>query len=132
MAWTHEYNSTLRLVEVVFTGDTTGRDLHEATTKAISLSKERGITRFLVDAAELKLSAPLIDIIDLPDKQYVEEGLDRRSRVALITPISPRGKEAAQFYETVCYNRGWQVQLFTTRDEAMAWLHAAEGSKKTG
>jgi hypothetical protein len=130
MTWTLEYNRTLRIVDVVFAGITSGRDLQEATTKCILLGKEQDTVQFLVDAAELELFAPLVDIIDLPDKQYVMEGLDRLSRVALVSPRSPKAKEAAYFYETACINRGWSVRLFPKRDDAIEWLTSAEFSKK--
>ena len=129
MTWTVEYNSTLRIVDIVFTGITSGRDLQEATTKCILLGKERGTVQFLVDAAELELFAPLVDILDLPEKQYVEEGLDRLSRVALVNPRSAKAKEAAEFYKTVCINRGWSVRLFPERAEAIEWLMATDSSK---
>ena len=130
MTWAVEYNSALRIVDIAFTGITSGRDLQEATTKCISLGKERGTVHFLVDTEKLELLAPLVDILDLPDKQYVAEGLDRLSRVAVVHPRSPKGQEAAQFYKTVCINRGWSVQLFPNRDEAIEWLTATDSSKK--
>jgi hypothetical protein len=128
MTWTLEYNRTLRIVDLVFSGITSGRDLQEATTKCILLGKEQGAVQYLVDAEELELFAPLVDIIDLPDKQYVVEGLDRLSRVALVNPKSSKAKEAAYFYETVCINRGWNVRLFPKRDDAIEWLTASEFS----
>ena len=130
MTWMLEYNDTLRIVDVVFTGVTSGRDLQEATTKSIMLGKEQGAVKFLVDAVDLELFAPLVDIIDLPDKQYVAEGLDRLSRVALVYPRSPKAKQAAHFYETVCINRGWSVKLFSKRDDAIEWLTAIYTLKK--
>jgi hypothetical protein len=122
MAWTLEYNRSLRIVDLVFSGITSGRDLQEATTKCILLANEQGTVQFLVDAEELELFAPLVDIIDLPYKQYVAECLERLSRVALVNPNSPKAKEAAHFYETVCINRGWIARLFPKRDDAIEWL----------
>ena len=130
MTWMLEYNNTLRIVDVVFTGVTSGRDLQEATTKCVMLGKEQGTVKFLVDAVGLELFAPLVDIIDLPDKQYVAEGLDRLSRVALVYPRSPKAKQAAHFYETVCINRGWSVKLFPKRDDAIEWLTATDSLNK--
>ena len=31
-------------------------------------------------------------------------------------------KNDAQFYETVCLNRGWQVHVAATRKECIDWL----------
>ena len=59
MAWNAKYDQELKLVEVVYTGDTTAKDLQEATSKGIALGKENETNRFLVEAEELELSAQL-------------------------------------------------------------------------
>ena len=122
MTWTATYNQSLQIVEIVYTGRTNSSDLQEGTSRSILLGKENNTTLFLVDATELKLTASLIDIYNLPDKQYLSEGVDRVSRIAVIRPRSPRSQEAAQFYETVCHNRGWTAKVVATRDEALDWL----------
>ena len=130
MSWTYKLNPTLRIIEVAYSGTTTARDLKESTSEFISLEKEKGINQFLIDTSEMELAASLVNIYDLPDKQYVEENADRSGRVALLLPPSPREKEAVQFYETVCKNRGWNVQTFLERQEAIDWLARGASSSK--
>ena len=122
MTWTYSINATSRIAEVAYAGDTTACDLKESTSKFIALEKEKGINRFLIDTSEMVLSASILDIHNLPDMQYIEEEADRSGRVALMLPSSPREKEAVKFYETVCKNRGWDVQAFTEKQEAINWL----------
>lgn len=122
MAWHASYQQALHIVEVVYTGPTDQRDLQQATSHCIALAKANNTTRFLVDAAALELTASLIDVYNLPEKQYIEEGAERTSRIALIRPRQPRSQEAADFYETVCRNRGWIVKVVATRAEAVDWL----------
>jgi hypothetical protein len=131
VAWTLEYNSTLRIVEIVLAGSITGPDLQESTSKAIALSKDQGIpAAFLVDATELELAASIVDLYDLPAQQYFAEGADLRNRLALVLPQSPKARRDARFYETACVNRGWNVKSFPNRDEAIEWLTCTESSAK--
>jgi hypothetical protein len=123
MKWKLEYNETLEIIELAYRGRNTGQDLRESTSKAVALGKEQGISRFLVDATEIELSAPTFDLYDLP-AQYEAEGADRRGRLALVLPKLPKEKKDAEFYETVCNNRGWNVRSFPKPDEAIRWLTA--------
>lgn len=119
--WKLKYKSKLRIIDLVFSGNVTGSDIREATSKTISLSHEHGIFEILVDTAHLERTETTTDIYDLP-QQYVEEDLDHRSRLAVVVPISPDLQGIMQFYENVCVNRGWRVKSFPNRREATAWL----------
>jgi hypothetical protein len=110
----------------VHTGLTTGQDLREAASEAISLSKEKGIMRFLIDAMDVELSAALTDVFQLPAVQFEAEKVDRRSHLALVVPKLPKGKEAADFWETACNNRGWHARTFAKSADAIEWLTACE------
>ncbi len=122
MPWTLSHNQALRIVEVLYTGEVTGRELREVTSKCITLEKENGVNRFLCDASDCEISASLLDLFDLPAEQYAAEKADRSGRVAVVLPRSPRARDAAQFYETASRNRGWMVQAFASRQEAVDWL----------
>ncbi|KAA3629905.1 MAG: hypothetical protein DWQ09_02425 [Proteobacteria bacterium] len=131
MPWTYNYSPTLQIVEVFYVGRTTAYDLKESTSELIALEKEKGVNRFLIDTSEMEFVASMIDILDLPEKQYIEEEADRSGRIALIMPTSLRTKEAVEFYETACKNRGWNVQTFLEREEAVRWLTDDKSSNKT-
>ena len=130
MGWRYTYDTTLQVVEVVYAGETTDRDLRDSTSAFISLEKEKGVNRFLVDATEMKLAFSLADIYDLPTKQYVDQKADRQGCVAVILPNSRESKQAVRFYENVCRNRGWMVQAFSDREAAKAWLAGIGSSEK--
>jgi hypothetical protein len=125
------YKSKLRIIELVYTGNTTGLDLRESTSKAIALDKEKGSLKFLVDATEIELTASIFDLYDLPARHYHEENLDRQSHVAVILPKRPKEQKDAQFYETACVNRGWFVKLVSNREEGIDWLMGTDSSNKT-
>ena len=127
--WEYKHNSTLQIIEVVYSGRITARDLRESTSELIALEKDKGINKFLVDTSAMNLAASLMDVYELPEKQYLDENADRRGLVALLLPISQREKEVARFYETDCKNRGWNVQTFSNRDDAVGWLNRNVSSK---
>ena len=122
MPWGYTRNPQLPIVEVEFSGDVTAHDLQEATSTLIALEKEEGVNRFLIDPTKMVFAASMTDVYNLPEKQYVEEQADRSGRVAVILPTSPEEREAVQFYETACRNRGWHVKAFADTPEAVEWL----------
>ena len=122
MPWAYEINPQLQIVEVVYEGEITARDLRESTSEFIALEKKKGMNRFLVETTRIKLASSLIDLYNLPSKQYLDEEADRLGRVAIVLPTCPKTKEAIRFYETVCRNRGWMVRAFLERKEALNWL----------
>jgi len=121
---------SLGVIELTFRGPTARDDLREATSKCIILGKQAATTKFLVDATAIDLIASLLDLYDLPAKQYEEEEADRLSCVALILPTSEEAREALRFYETACKNRGWNVQVFSEKQGAIDWLMGKVASKK--
>ncbi len=130
MPWSYKEDPTSMIVEVTYTGKTTARDLRESTSALIALEKEKGKNRFLIDTTDMGFAASIMDIYDLPNKQYLEEGADRCGRVAVILPSSAKEKEAVQFYELVCMNRGWYVRAFPERQDAIDWLTVSIPSNK--
>ena len=130
MAYTLKYNRTLGIVELAYTGRYTAQESRESTAKAIALGKEHGDADALVDATEAEVAVSIIDLLDLPDRQYVAQGMNRRIRLAVVSPRLPKDHKDAKFYETACLNRGWNVRLFTSRDDAIEWLTRTDSSNK--
>jgi hypothetical protein len=130
MAYTLDYNRTLKIVELVYTGPYTAAESRESTSRAIALGKEHGDANALVDATEAELAISIVDLLDLPDTQYNAQDMSRKIRVAVLPPRKPESEEDARFYETACLNRGWQVRLFTSRDDAIEWLTETDSSNK--
>lgn len=122
MPWTYKQDPSYQMIEAVLSGRVTKQDLQELTSALITLGKKESINRFLIGTTEMELVASNIDIYNLADQQYIQEEADRIGRVAVILPTSPRGKEAAKFYEIVCTNRGWSVRIFSERHAAINWL----------
>jgi hypothetical protein len=124
MPWEHRINSDLNMIEVSYTGKVTADDLHESTSIIIKLEKETGIHKILTDTSEAISAVTLSDLYDIPTKQYLEEAADREGHLAIILSKSPKEKEAAEFFQIVCRNGGWQVQTFADRQSAIDWLQS--------
>ena len=107
MPWNVTYNPSLNIIEEVFQGPVTGAEFREAVTARIALEKETSATRVLNDVSEIEVVASVFDILSFPDKQYPQEGSNRKIRMALVSPGSAEAKEMSDFFITVCLNRGW-------------------------
>ncbi len=88
---------------------------------------QHGVHAVLIDATDLESVASITDVYDLP-RQYDNSGGSRSTRIALVSPRLPAAEKVTQFYDNVCNNRGWRVQPFDTRDEAVEWLTSNESS----
>ena len=53
---------------------------------------------------------------------YEDSNAHRGSKWALIHPDDPSVSKHFKFYENVCRNRGWLVRLFSSEEDALAWL----------
>jgi hypothetical protein len=53
------------------------------------------------------------------NRLYDEHKVSKSSKLAVILPTAI---ETLQFYKTVGINRGWMVELFSERQEAIDWL----------
>ena len=124
MTWTIDFDESLGMLEMTLEDLVSGEELHEVTSRAIAILREKDSILALADISRLQGSPPLTDIYELPARQYVAEGLSRNIRIALVEPVADAAIEAARFYETVCMNRGWVVQSFAARDQAIEWLRA--------
>jgi hypothetical protein len=121
MTWTTTYDSTLGMVEVILIGKVSGDDLLEASATAIALIRKKNATRGLINAADQIETSSVVELFDMP-AYYADEGLSRDTRIALVVPKTPKLHDIAEFFETVCFNRGWVIQRFAGREEAVQWL----------
>ncbi len=122
MSWEVKFDAEQKIVEAICRGATSGQDMREMTSKCISLADKKGTLGFLIDARDVEFLASLTEIYNIPAKQFLNEGLCRSSRIALIQPGSEKSRFAARFFENACRNRNWNVRLFPCREDAIEWL----------
>ena len=124
MALSARYHAESGIVETIVSGVVDPDELRQETVLAASMAEEHEATRFLSNFSAAVVGFSISDVFDLPALQE-EVGLTRGIRVALLPPAGDRAQELAQFYETVCMNRGWLARVFADRTEAMDWLKAS-------
>ncbi|MBK8324291.1 MAG: STAS/SEC14 domain-containing protein [Betaproteobacteria bacterium] len=124
MSATTTYLPDPGIIEIRFTGATSGNDLARSTIEGIGLAREHRTRRVLVDTTGMTLTASLVDVVKLPTDQYVAEHVDTRTRIALVCPPGAPAREAVQYYEDSCVIHGFDVRTFPDRASALAWLEA--------
>ena len=121
VTWEIELNAELGFIDTVFKGTITNQDSIDATLDALALASGKGPHMFLTDVlnAESQLSAT--EIYGVP-RQWEALGANRANKLALVVPEGGSLWKDARFYETACRNEGWQVEVFSQRQEAIDWL----------
>lgn len=122
MAWELEHDDELQLVQLTMSGKFTDAEIKECASARIAMGKEKGVTRFIIDANGLEPSGLTFAIYDVPSNLYTEHGMERSVRIAVLATESSAAKEMAQFYENVSFNRGWNAKAFEDRESAIEWL----------
>jgi len=130
MSWTVKHNPLLGIIEVTLSGLHTATEQRDSVTKRISVEKETGTTRTLIDASEVEEFPSVSQVIDLPSRLYPELGANRTSHIAFVLPVSETARESVQFLETACVNRGWNLKTFPDRKSALDWLTDNTASNK--
>jgi uncharacterized protein YbcV (DUF1398 family) len=87
----------------------------------MELMNESGVSLFLADCKEMAAAHTILDIFTKV-QSYLEKGLSKEIKEAVILPENTKSAENLKFYETACLNRGFTVKVFKARDEALNWL----------
>lgn len=116
-----KYNAEHGFVESKLSGVVSPGMVRQETEQAVALAQANDCIFFLSDYSEAETNFSFADVFELPAIQ-AEADLDRCAQIALVAPVSSAGRALAEFYETVCFNRGWSARVFKDREAALAWL----------
>ena len=122
MAW-HIRRIDDGIIETVFEGLVSGEEMLEAAAERIRIGKVQNVTRFLLDAR--KMIAPrsaTMDVFKIPTKVYQEKEVDRTTRIGVVPPADQDSGWIVNFYEDLCYTRGWSIKICRDRQNAIDWL----------
>lgn len=123
MAWTIDYLEDSQIVELRFSGLINGPELKEAAAARIAFGQEKGVHKYLIDAAEmLAPKSTILDVLEIPAKVYAEKRMDRASSMAVVKPTDPESHWIAEFYSNASVMRGWIAEVFSERASAVTWL----------
>ncbi len=122
MAWKSEFLIDEGVVEIIFSQDFQSTELPDLLKDTVVKLNQNNCLWVLADCSALEKTSSLFKIYDFP-KFYIAQGLDRRTKEAVLLPLASKPREALKFYETVCRNLGLHVKAFDNRQEALDWLH---------
>ena len=107
----------LQIIKVDSYGDVTAADLKESLEAVVRIRKERGLTRVFVDATKV---TSLPDTFSAFDFGQLMANAIQGLRVAVVG--SKMLAKDLGFIQTVAQNRGGMIQVFDTKEDALAWL----------
>ena len=123
MTWSVKYDPVTKIAELTYTGRITREELIASVAERIRVQKQHGTILTLTDASQIEyLDVDILDIHDLPAKLYDSAEVNRATRLALLPPHPKDAREIARHYVNACLNRGWIVQTFEDRQNAIEWL----------
>ena len=109
------------IIEVNASGILDSKSSRLQHEEALDYAKRLNSFLFLLDYRDIRADATLLRVYELP-VIYHELGVPRRSKIAIVLPQVKSAEEDYEFYETVCYNRGYEVRLFEEKKHALDWL----------
>lgn len=123
MPWTASYMSDMDAILTVYSGVITPAELQQAAARTVQLAGERKTLRLLGDCIALEGGHSIVDLYGL-SRMLESLALDGM-REALVMPRLSAAAQDVHFWETTCRNRGIDVRVFRTLEEARAWLGPA-------
>lgn len=123
MAWSVSVDERTRIVTTVYAGLMPPAALRQAVEATLRVCMEHECVRLLADCSQLDGGHTVMDLYDAAAAVGAVPGV-ARLKEAVIMPTRPGATDTVTFWETAAINRGIQVQLFSSRDDAVAWLLA--------
>ena len=110
-------------LEIQYIGRLSSAELIASVKQAMVIAEEHQRTRVLTDCSQMEGGHGVFDLFEGIMHIY-DKLVGSPFREAIVQSNDPTAAELVQFWETACKNRGLNVQLFPTRQAAIAWLHA--------
>jgi hypothetical protein len=121
MTITTAYIEEVNIIDTVLVGRVTIDEMKETIRESIQMARDHDTHRFLVDCCSLTKGGTIVQLYSLGDF-YLEIDVMPGTKQAIVLSNTPEIQRDIRFYETATRNRGFDVQLFTDRSTAIAWL----------
>ena len=120
MPWESSYVAEWDAVLTTYGGRLAPDDLMAAVQATLACARDHDTARFIADCRTLEGGHSIVDLYGIVQ---LIESLDRRGslREAVVLPQLKAAAGEVQFWETACSNRGYDVKVFATFEEAQAW-----------
>ena len=124
MGWSTEFRDEGRILRVLIEGRFSASQAMEMTRESVGVAARARVTRIMMDCSKAKFDIPIVDVYQVPDI-YSSRGISHEARGAVLMPKGGVDRQMYEFYQDVCRNRGYFVQLFEDEAEAWEWLREA-------
>lgn len=125
MPWKTNVLESPKCVEIAYIGNVTPEELYMALKNSVLLSRENNTILFLSDCTDMIGGHSVVDLYGLIG-MFDNLDLSPDSKEAIIMKSLQSSIQEIKFYETACKNRGFNVKIFTGREDAVAWLAAQD------
>lgn len=109
----------LGFLELRSYGDVQAEELFQIRERMAGILAETGFTKVLVDGSGRKSFPNMMTAFKMAS-ELQKVGFPLTAKIALLSP--PQLENFHEFMAEVATNRGIDVRLFNSRDEALAWL----------
>ncbi|MDR3627942.1 MAG: hypothetical protein P4L45_13955 [Ignavibacteriaceae bacterium] len=123
MPWKTNVLESPKCIEIVYLGNVTPEELYMALKNSVLLSRENNTILFLSDCTDMTGGHSVIDLYGLIG-MFEKLNITTDAKEAIIMKSLQSSADEIKFYETACKNRGFNVKIFTGREDAVVWLAA--------
>ena len=122
MPFSARYSPELNAVETVFSGIVNEVDIEVELRERHLISQKFETSYYLVNFTDAEIRLSITYVYNLPElcDRIAQQ---RPSRIALINS-NPHNQDLVDFYQLVSQNRGWNIETFSTTQDAERWLLA--------
>ncbi|MEI7527296.1 MAG: hypothetical protein WCK76_00015 [Elusimicrobiota bacterium] len=108
---------------IQYLGEVSSKDLLDAVAEAAKLSQDSGLLLFLADCSRMSVGHSeliLRQVLNIIEQSKIPPAF----KEAILLPEAGTPVESARLYETTARNRGYNVRLFESKEDALKWLLA--------
>lgn len=120
MPWSSSFDASHNVIELVYFGSVSSKELIEAVDAAIEISKKKNTKLVLADCIKMTGGHSLLDLWALVNIYFTRDL--RGLKEAIVLPSLKSSGQFVRFYETASLNRGLNVKVFSDIAEAREWL----------
>ena len=107
----------LGIIEVQSFGDVSVEDIASSVEFVKQIFKKAGINKVLVNTTKQESMPSTMNIFD-----FFSSNLPIDTKIAVLFTEKQPTESDIRFGEAVASNRGFSIQIFTSRDKALKWL----------
>ena len=109
------------VVLAYYRGIYTAKHAQESTYNIIDYLRKNKCESLLLHFEDTQMKMGLSDLFYLP-RLYTKLEMSRMTKIAVVTEEYEKHRRLLDFYETVCYNVGYEVNIFNKTSDARRWL----------